>query len=267
MTDIAVVVTDPDGTLWWGREVAHPTTMAAWAELERRGIPVLVATGRRVSSARDALSRLGLQPPSVVLNGALVVDFATDQRIHGQHYRSGDAARILEAFRDQGLEPCVYVDHPEVEVFVGSHPSTHPEHLVSFGTTATVGDLDEVVASLPVFSFGVMGRDPEPLSRVAATLAGVAESHLSPDFYGGHTLTVAPIGLSKWIGVVAYCTERGLDHQRVLAIGDGPNDRELLTHAAVAVTPDDAHPDALAVADRVVSSPRVGGWAEILEFI
>jgi hydroxymethylpyrimidine pyrophosphatase-like HAD family hydrolase len=267
MADITVVVTDLDGTLWWGREVAHPTTRAAWAELEGKGIPVLVATGRRITSARDALGHLGLQPPSVVLNGALLVDFATGERLHRRHYRVGDATLILEAFRNQGLEPCVYVDHPDVEVFVGPRPSTHPEHLISFGTTATSGDLDDVVTSVPVFSFGMMGADPEPLARVAATLAGVAESHLGPDFYGGHTLTVAPIGLSKWIGVVAYCTQRGLDHERVLAIGDGPNDRELLTNAAVAVAPDDAHPDALAVADHVVSSPRVGGWAEILEYI
>lgn len=267
MADITVVVTDLDGTLWWSREVAHPTTRPAWAELERKGIPVLVATGRRVSSARDGLSRLGLQPPAVVLNGALVVDFATDERIHRQHYPVGDATRILEAFRDQDLEPCVYVDDPDVEVFVGPRPSTHPEHLASFATTAASCDLDDVVASLPVLSIGLMGCDPAPLTRVATTLTGVAESHLGPDFYGGHTLTVAPVGLSKWIGVLAYCTQRDLDPARVLAIGDGPNDRELLTHAAVGVAPDDAHPDALAVADRVVSSPRVGGWAEILEYL
>jgi hydroxymethylpyrimidine pyrophosphatase-like HAD family hydrolase len=267
MTEITVVVTDLDGTLWWDHEVPHPTTGAAWAELERRGIPVVVATGRRMTSARAALGRLGLRPPSIVLNGALVVDFATDERIHRQHYRVSDATRILEAFRDEGLEPCVYVDHPDVEVFVGPRPSTHPEHLASFGATAASGDLDDVVASLPIFSFGLMGHEPEPLSRVTSTLTGLAESHLGPDFYRGHTLTVAPIGLSKWVGVVAYCTRRGLDPEQVLAIGDGPNDRELLSNAAVGVAPDDGHPDALAVADHIVSSPRVGGWAEILDYV
>lgn len=267
MSDIAVVVTDLDGTLWWGREIAHPTTVPAWAELERSGVPVLVATGRRLSSARDGLNRLGLRPPSVVLNGALVVDFSTDERIHRQHYRDGDAARILEAFRTHGLEPCVYVDHPDVEVFVGPAPSTHPEHLISFGTTAAPADLDHVVSSLPVFSFGMMGQSREQLTRVAAALTGLGESHLGPDFYGGHTLTVAPNGLSKWNGVVAYCTQRGLDPERVLAIGDGPNDRELLTNAAVSVAPDDADPETLAVADYTVASPREGGWAEILEYV
>lgn len=267
MVDIAVVVTDLDGTLWWDREVPHPTTGPAWAELERRGIPVLVATGRRLTSAREALGRLELRPPSIVLNGALVVDFATGERIHRQHYGVGDARLILDAFRQQGLEPCVYVDHPDVEVFVGPRPSTHQEHLISFGATATSGDLDDVVMSHPVFSFGLMGHDPEPLGSVADALTGLAESHLGPDFYGGHTLTVAPNGMSKWIGVVAYCSARGLDPGQVLAIGDGPNDRELLTNAAVGIAPDDAHADALAVADHVVSSPRAGGWAEILEYV
>jgi hypothetical protein len=168
MSGVSVVVTDLDGTLWWGREVAHPTTMPAWAELERRGIPVVVATGRRLSSARTGLRALGVQPPSVVLNGALVVDFETDERLHRRHYREDDAAQVLEAFREQHLEPCAYVDHPEIEVVVGPAPSTHPEHLVSYGSTAAPGDLDEAVRTLPVFSFGMMGHDAQRLSQGGA---------------------------------------------------------------------------------------------------
>jgi hydroxymethylpyrimidine pyrophosphatase-like HAD family hydrolase len=45
MAGIELVVTDLDGTLWSGREETHPATVAAWRELERRGVPVLVATG------------------------------------------------------------------------------------------------------------------------------------------------------------------------------------------------------------------------------
>ena len=52
----------------------------------------------------------------------------------------------------------------------------------------------------------------------------------------------------------------------MLAIGDGPNDVELLTHAAVAVVPESAFPDALAVADHLVPPPD-GGWAKILDLV
>ena len=85
--------------------------------------------------------------------------------------------------------------------------------------------------------------------------------------FGGHGVTVGPVGLSKWDGVVAYCTRAGLDSSRVLAIGDGANDRELLTNAAIALVPEDAHEDALRTAHHVVPSPSIGGWAAVLDHV
>jgi len=267
MPEIALVVTDLDGTLWSGAEETHPSTVEAWRALEARGIPVVVATGRRVGSTRRPLARLGLTPPAVVLNGALVVDLATDERFHRHQYEADDAARVLAAFRDVGVEPCVYVEHADVAVFVGDRPSTHPEHVRGLGTEARTGDLGEVVADVPVLMFGLVGHDPAPFGDLQGALAGVAEVHISRDHYGGHTCTVTPLGLSKWVGVTVYCERRGIDPARVLAIGDGPNDRELLERAAIAVVPEDAHAAALQLADHIVASPRDGGWAEILDLV
>jgi hydroxymethylpyrimidine pyrophosphatase-like HAD family hydrolase len=85
--------------------------------------------------------------------------------------------------------------------------------------------------------------------------------------YGGFTVTVAPARQSKWDGVAAFCREQGIDAGAVLAIGDGPNDVELLDHAAVAVVPADAHVEARARADHVVGLAAEGGWAEILDIL
>lgn len=266
MGSIDLVVTDLDGTLWSGHEVVHATTVDAWRELERRGIPVVVATGRRVASAREPLSRLGLSPTAVVLNGAIVLDLATGERFHRQAFEPRDARAVLSAFRDEGLEPSIYVDHPTVDVFLDENPSTHPLHIETL-TTSERGSLDEVVTAMPVLMFGIMGHPTVPLERVASALAEVAEAHLAPDQWGGHSFTVTPRGLSKWVGVEVCCARFGADPSRVLAIGDGPNDVELLTAAAVAVVPEDAHPAALAVADHVVPSPSAGGWATILDLV
>jgi HAD superfamily hydrolase (TIGR01484 family) len=267
MAAVDLVVTDLDGTLWFAEHETHPGTLAAWHELERRGIPVLVATGRRVASTRTPLAELGLAPSAVVMNGALALDLATGERFHRQHYATPDARAVLLAFRDAGLQPCVYVDHPDVDVFVGDAPSTHPEHLASL-TTSDEADLDEIVASLPVLMFGIMGHASGPLDDARAGLTSIAEAHFAADRqYGAHALTVTPRGLSKWVGVRAYCERASLDPDRVLAIGDGPNDLELLAGAAIAVVPEDAHEVALASADHVVPSTRVGGWAEILDLV
>jgi len=98
---IELVVTDLDGTLWDEDERLHPRTAAAITELDRRGIDLLVATGRRVTSTRDPLARAGLHPPAVVLNGALGLDLATATRFHRQTFpldapADGGWAEILD---------------------------------------------------------------------------------------------------------------------------------------------------------------------------
>jgi hydroxymethylpyrimidine pyrophosphatase-like HAD family hydrolase len=264
---IELVVTDLDGSLWH-REEIHPATRAAWAEIEARGLPVLVATGRRLTTTREPLARAGLRPPAVVLNGALALDLASGETFHRHHCDAASARVALDAFRGAGLEPCVYVEDEHIEVFVGSRPSTHPGHLASFGTRAVIADLDDVLATESVLGFGVIGHPPGQLAAVVATIGDRAEAHLAADtHWGGWTLTVAPPGLSKWAGVLAFCGRAGIDSERVLAVGDGPNDHELLAHAAIAVVPDDASPSALALADHVVPSPIEGGWSEIVRFL
>jgi hydroxymethylpyrimidine pyrophosphatase-like HAD family hydrolase len=266
---IDLVITDLDGTLWaYGSEGApHTRTLAAWAELERRGIPVLVATGRRATTTREPLAALGLAPPAVVLNGALAFDLATGRCFHRHHYPADAAAGVLAAFRAAGLEPCVYVEHDDFDVYVGTRPSTSETHLRALGTRARTADLEEIVATVPVLSFGIFGNEEHVIARVVEGLRLVADPRVSHGDFGGHGVTVAPIGLSKWIGVLAYCELAVIDPTRVLAIGDGANDRELLTNAAVALVPDDAHEDALGAAHHVVPSPAVGGWASVLDFV
>jgi hydroxymethylpyrimidine pyrophosphatase-like HAD family hydrolase len=263
--EVALVVTDLDGTLWDRSERTHPSTRAAWDAIERLGVPILVATGRRVGSAARPLAELGLRPPAVCLNGALGLDLADAQRFHRSTIAAPDALAVLAAFRAHGVQPCVYVDADDVAVCVDARPSTHPEHLASFGADVATADLEEVCRVASVLAFSVLGAPGDLAAAVAASIgsAGVPHLHVDP-YYGGFSLTVAGPGMSKWDGVVAFCASRGIDPANVLAIGEGPNDTELLAAAAVAVVPQGSHAAALALADHVTAPAGAGGWAEIV---
>ncbi|MDQ3293733.1 MAG: Cof-type HAD-IIB family hydrolase [Actinomycetota bacterium] len=266
---VDLVVSDLDGTLWHLDHDLHPRTREAIVELERRGVPLLIATGRRVQSTAAPLARFGLAPPAVCLNGALGVDLATHERFHRAAFSTDAATRVLAAFRGAGLRPCVYVDRADdIAVYLDPAPSTHPDHVTSFGPAAGTDDLDRVVAEEAVLCLSVLGRPVDELQRVVDAVGDAGIAHLGPDRgYGDWTLTVAGPGMSKWEGVLAYCAHAGLDPDRVLAIGDGPNDLELLSGAAVAVVTDDAHPAVRDIAHHVVGAALVGGWADLLDLV
>jgi hydroxymethylpyrimidine pyrophosphatase-like HAD family hydrolase len=267
---IELVVTDLDGTLWGydSIEQPHDTTLAAWHELERRGIPVLVATGRRATSTREPLAALGLTPSAVVLNGALAIDLWDGTCYHRRHHDVDAAKVVLAAFHAHDLSPCLYVEHPDYDVYVGTSPSTSSEHLAAIGARVCEADLDEIVAGTPVLSFGVFGHDASRLAPVAAALAAHAEARVIADTWSDASgMTVNPVGLSKWVGVLAACERHAIDPGRVLAIGDETNDIELLTAAAIGVAVADAHPGAIAAADHVVGPAAEGGWAQVLDLV
>ncbi len=202
------------------------------------------------------------------MNGALVLDLATDERFHLHDFGAEAATAVLAAFRAADLEPCVYVQHDDADVYLGDDPSTHALHVAELGVGARPFDLEVAVATTPVLMFGIMGHPDAPFAEVERALDGIAEVHVAPsDQYGGFSCTATPIGLSKWVGVEVYCERHGIDSSRVLAIGDGPNDLELLERAAIGVVPEDGQSAALAVADVVVPSPRDGGWAKILDLV
>jgi hydroxymethylpyrimidine pyrophosphatase-like HAD family hydrolase len=268
-TGIELVVSDLDGTFWELDHEVHPRTLAAAAELDRRGVDLLVATGRRLRTTQEPLARVGLSPPAVVLNGALGLHLGSGERFHLLPLPTDRAVAILAAFRAAGLEPCIYVDHPEFEVYLAAEPSTHPQHAANLRPFAGIDELDRVCAEEVVLGFSLLGLPHEVLADVVAGLDGQGVPHLdrSIEYAGFGSLTVTGPGMSKWEGVLGYCRHAGIDPGRILAIGDGPNDLELLAGAAVAVAPSDGHVDVVAAADHVVGPARDGGWADLLDLV
>lgn len=265
----SLIVTDLDGTLWHTDDEVHEDVVAALAHVLEVGPSLLVATGRRLTSTRLPLARIGAAPAAIVLNGALGLDLATGARFHRAPYRPAEAAQVLDAFERVGLSPCIYVDEHPFEVCVGEAPSTNPGHLADLGATAGTADLGSIVRDVVVLGFSIIGIDHGTLVAAAESIGDLAEVHLDRalDYPGTASLTVAPRGQSKWDGVLAFCAAEGLDPERVVALGDGPNDVELLAGAAIALVPERAHPAALAAADIVIPPPEQGGWARVLELL
>jgi hydroxymethylpyrimidine pyrophosphatase-like HAD family hydrolase len=265
---VQLVVTDLDGTLSDAHERIHPASVRAVRDLEAAGIPVLVATGRRLRMAWAVLEAGGLAGPAVVLDGALGLDLRDGRVFHQVAFPAAAAARVLEVFTEAGLSPCVYVDRPGVDLVVGDHPSTNPGHLARARPWVATADLARVVAGEPVYTFAVVGRPAALLEPVLREVGPAGSASIVPDLiYGGATLQVRPPEISKWSGVLAYCAEQGIDPARVLAVGDGANDLELLDGAAVACAVATATPDVLARADHVIGPPSTGGWAAVLDLV
>jgi hydroxymethylpyrimidine pyrophosphatase-like HAD family hydrolase len=269
MRDIDLVVTDLDGTLWGADERVHDRTLSALRTLADRDVPVLVATGRRLSSAVATLGRSGIELPTVVLDGALGREVGPGRTFHRAAFDPADARAVLAGFREVGLSPCVYVDRPNTEVIAAGDASTHPAHLEHVGEwLQRRDDLESVVSDEQILMFAIVAAPEPTLAAVARSVGAHGAVAVTRDIiYGGATITVRPPGVSKWDGVLAWCADQGLDADRVLAVGDGENDLELLGAARVACVVSDGCEPALALADHVLEPACDGGWSAIVDLV
>ena len=261
---IEIVVTDLDGTLWAREGEVTSETRATLVELERRGVPVIAATGRRLRSARLALVRAGLSHlPCVGLNGALAVD--AGDVFHSATFTAGDARTVFDHFVAGGIVPVGYVvpgrDDESVDAVAPEGVSTHPDHLAVLGPTLSTEPIDFAV----MVAFSVLGLPYDALDpvRVMIEQEQAADCVLSRERnYGDYNLAVTARGVSKWTGVLAYCARHGIDPNRVLAIGDDDNDVAMLTTARVGLAMRHASTGAAGAADAIVDD-----WSALLDYL
>ena len=244
--------------------------MAAVGELINAGVTVLAATSRRPRIVQQRLLDVGLSLPAVLIDGSLGVDFRTDERFHHACFDSSAALVALRTFRAHGLDPCIYVDHPDFDIVVSEYPSTCAAHFERVRADSFTGDLDVTVTTTPIYAFSVLGIDRERLSPVFDELNHTAGAHAilypEPD-YGQFGLIVNPPGVSKWSGIESYCRLHGIEANEVLAVGDGLNDIPMLRHAGVAVAVRGGSPEALAMSHHQIDPPAENGWAQILDVV
>lgn len=263
-----LVVTDLDGSFWDSELRCHPSTFPALDALADHGVHLLAATGRRAHSARGGLVLNDLWLPAVLLNGALGIDFRSDDQFHAAPFAVDDALAIVERLGQVGLFPLMYL----ADGSVAGPPqiTTSESHRATFARQLKVVDPAATAVTDEILSFSMIGLPRETLAPVPAAVppelatAMVYNDHLYNNMWSVH---IQPRNISKLDGIQAYLAHSGLQPDRIIAIGDGSNDVEMLQHADLALGVAGGHSEALDVADVIIPHPTEGGWASVLDHL
>lgn len=266
---IRLVATDLDGTFWDQDLVPPEAHVAAVKEIVAAGVTVLAATSRRPRVVRHQLDEVGLVLPAVLIDGALGVDFRSGERFHQACFDPGVALGTLAIVRDLGLDPCIYVEHPEIDLVVSEAPSTCAEHLAYVRSVTAIGDLQLTVATADVYAFSLLGLSRELLEPVAEALALSDGPNLVlyPEPTYRRFGLLGPPGVSKSTGVEAFCRRHDIAPGEVLAVVDGLNDFTMLKQAGVAVGIRGSAHEVIAVSDHLIDPPVGRGWASIVDLV
>ncbi len=260
------LVLDLDGTTIDHDQQLHPRVRAA-VRAAARHLPVIVATGRMFRSALPWARTLEVIEPLVCYQGAMVRGMPGDgessgERIFEQPLLPAPALHALHVARDHGWHYQAYQDEELLceqdrpEAWLYSRISGVPFRLVPdlapllrHGTTKAAcvfEDLAEVDRAI-----GIMSSELDGAARVTRS---------NPEF-----VEMLDKDVSKATACEIVCERLGCALADTLAIGDAPNDVEMLAAAGYAVAISSSRPEVLAVADATCAPPQDAGVADVLE--
>ena len=267
-----LVALDLDGTALDPRGELRPAVERCVAEVQARGIRVVITTGRRFRTGSPFAKQLGLDGPCVFHHGALVKEVGSGEtRVH--RGLPADTYRAVVAEVSRLGPPIVFFDgFPGGEDMVTTHHGrAHPAHLQYLADNRTAHRLVDDLAAPPdggALVVALMGEEARLVRLRADLLARFGDRivvGIHPTYVGGHLLELLPSGVSKWSALRVLAADAGIAPAEILAIGDEMNDVEMLRHAGFGVAMGNARPAVKEAADHVTVANSADGVAVALE--
>lgn len=267
-----LVALDVDGTLLNSAGLLTNRVKEAVSAVQRLGVLVTLATGRRLASASPIADALGITNPLVLHNGAVVADRASNSILNAWPLTKEQALVATDIARKYGAHYHVFGDPRSSEVAL--YDTAPPAEIASYygteegGHVRRVTDLRTACPDTPLK--WVLLDVPER----AAAVAGALKSEMGDDakviLFGGADRRIWSVEMfqrdvSKAFGIVELARRYGVAPSDVLAIGDEVNDLEMLATAGMGVAMGNASAEVQRAAREVTCSNDRDGVAAALE--
>jgi Cof subfamily protein (haloacid dehalogenase superfamily) len=264
VADRWIIALDVDGTVLHEDGTLGDATAAEVTRVAGLGHEVMLATGRSVSMTLPVIDRLGIRPQFVVCaNGAIVLGRDPDAPLGYSQVRVEvfDPSEVLTTIRGH-LEDASYAVEDEQGVF--RYTGSFPDAALS-GSSIKV-EFDEL---LGIEATRVVVISPDHATEDFLSVVDLMGLH-KVSYNVGWTawLDIAPDGVNKATGMQFVSDELGIPVDRVLAIGDGRNDIDMLQWAVagggLGIAMGQAPPEVAAVATELTGTDIDDGVATVL---
>jgi Cof subfamily protein (haloacid dehalogenase superfamily) len=259
---------DMDGTLLNSQKKISPKTAEAILELSRRGIYVVVSTGRGVAELQDYKDELKFMNYGITSSGGAVYDFFNQKAIKAYTIPKEIAFEIINA----GLAERAMIHILGLTKSVASE--TDIKNMPDFQMTIYQNMFDKICVRCDDFKkyveenpdeiikLNLYHRSPESRQKNFERL-----KHLNLTFALAETtaLESSPKGISKASGLIELCNFLKIDIADTVAVGDAPNDIEVLKTAGIAAVMGNADDEIKKIADFVTDDNDHDGIIKVIE--
>ncbi len=258
--DIRLVALDLDGTLLQRNQSVLDADGDAIRRARQWGVHVVLASARPPRACAEVYEQLALDTAQVNYNGALIQHPAEDQDWHHQPLDPALAHDVVRLARQ--TEPACVLDLEVRDRWFTDrvHPNLRTQTSLRFKPDR-VAPVDELFDE-PVTKLMLLASTPR-IDRLKRVVGPAFEGSVKIVVSDRHLLQCVHPEVDKADGVRRVAERYGVEAHQVLAIGDAPNDADLLRWAGVGVCVGDGWDEAKEAADAVGPSHREAcvAWA------
>lgn len=225
---------------------------------------VVIATGRPYRSSKYFYDLLGLDTPIINYNGALV-HHPKDENFK-THRVTIDKQILFDLIKDN--EPILHNIFCEVgdDIYLYKETKEVIPFLHQEGGFLTIGALEETLKDNPNGAI-VMTKNGSA-NELEKYIKTKYKDTLNIRFWHVDTLVVSEIYsplTSKGNALKIVSNYYNIPREKIIAIGDGHNDIEMLSYANISVAMENAHPELVKVAKYVTSTLHENGVYKFLK--
>lgn len=258
---VRAVAFDVDGTLTGLDHMVTAGNLAALRRLDEAGLTVIVVTGRALESASATLTDAGLHGYVAAVNGSLVVDIATGERVRTRTLEPAASRAFLDYAEKAGLVRAVFT----AERIVLSDPGPGDEYLeyidvANQGSDVSVGDPEAVD---PAEILKLMAAAPADVLDAATAAMTEALPRVERSMPMWMEYCSAEAG--KWNALEEILRRLGIDPADVAGVGDAGNDLGWLVRIGLSAATGNARDEVKEVTDIVVGNSHEDGAAQFVD--
>ncbi|HHY46360.1 MAG TPA: HAD family hydrolase [Firmicutes bacterium] len=260
-----LLVTDIDGTLVDSNQRLPLENLRSIRWLISSGRLFTFATGRTEESALPFARELGINAPAILYNGAKIVDLERGRILFERALPPKAAREALALVKPLSVHVTLYLNG---KVYVEKIDDTVKEYMRKDRVSCIeAGDLQDFLGSIRN-----TGLSPTKLlligdDAILSSAQRAVQQHELPvrtvrsePIY----LEILPLGVSKGEALRILCRYLRIPLDQVVAVGNGPNDLEMIETAGLGVAVSNAHPILKQHAGFIAPSSEEAGVSEVI---
>lgn len=267
-----LIAIDLDGTLLTDDKKVSKTNKTLLQKLIKRGYKIVIATGRRYSTAKRFVEEIDENLIIFANNGNIVRNIKDDRVLIKKYLDTDDFYTLIREGEVKGLHPIIHVDYFDegYDILIESDVNDLKYSNYFSGKVDGCKQVEDflLVKDPRVLTVVYMGEEDEIESFLDSVTKKYPEkysSNIMENISAGALLEIMnPLG-SKWLSLEEYSKEKGISREEIIAIGDDNNDIEMIKKAGLGIAMKNASLGVKKVADIITKEDNnEDGVANIL---